>query len=79
MASAPYDNFGPGRDQGSVDVYGRTNGSWSTSARLTAGDFIASDALFGRSVAVEGSSTVVGANLDPGRAQQTSGAAYAFG
>lgn len=79
VASAPYDNLGPGRDQGSVDVYRRANGSWSRLTTLTAGGYTAQDALFGRSVAVEGSSIVVGANLDPGRALQTSGAAYAFG
>lgn len=79
VAGTPYDNLGPGRDEGSVDVYGRVNDSWNRLATWTAGDFTAADALFGRSVAVEGSSMVVGANLDPGRAGRMSGAAYAFG
>ena len=79
VASAPYDNLGPGRDQGSVDVYRRTSGSWNRFARLTAGDFAADSALFGVSVAVEGSLVAVGANLDPGRAEKKTGAAYVFG
>ena len=64
----------PGTDSytGTAYVFVRSNGVWSEQAKLTASDGIAFD-LFGTSVAISGSTAVVGA-----QGSNSTGAAYVF-
>jgi hypothetical protein len=61
---------------GSADVFVRSNGSWSFQQHLTASDARESD-YFGRSVAIEGNTIVLGAIGDLDTSDE-SGAAYVF-
>lgn len=75
-------NIGPGDQAGSVYVYERTDGRWTQSARLTSGDGrdgFQYDQHFGRSVAIEGETLVVGApDADHAGVGDNSGAVYIF-
>ena len=63
-------------DSGSAYVFTRQQGAWSQVAKLTAYDPAAND-YFGRSVAVDGNTVVVGADQHDGKGDD-SGAAYVF-
>ncbi|MFB6372866.1 MAG: FG-GAP repeat protein, partial [Bradymonadaceae bacterium] len=58
-------------------VYKRTKGSWSEQQKLTAGDADGHD-RFGRSVALDGKTVIVGAPGDDHDGHSDAGAAYAF-
>ncbi len=78
VVGAQYDDIGDNNEQGSAYVFTRTEGTWTESAKLTAPDGAGGD-LFGVSVAMSGSTAVIGAGFhDPdGKAEQ--GAAYMWG
>ena len=59
LVGAPYDDDG-GSDSSSAYVFTRSGTAWSLQAKLTAGDAAADDG-FGRSVALDGDSALVGA------------------
>ncbi|UCE61019.1 MAG: FG-GAP repeat protein [Phycisphaerales bacterium] len=63
-------------DSGSVYVFQREGTQWGQVAKLTASDALMWD-NFGRSVAIDGDTIVVGANLDDGTDYNT-GSAYVF-
>ena len=65
-----------GEDSGSAYVYTRTGTTWTEQAKLTASDGAAGD-QFGWSVAIDGDTIVVGANLDDDNGP-ASGSAYVF-
>ena len=68
-----------GTDSGSVYVFGEPAGGWvsaTSSVKLTASDAAAGD-VFGRSVAIDGGTVVVGADLDDDGGAD-SGSAYVF-
>ena len=74
VVGAPYDDDG-GSDSGSVYVFSKPSSGWATvkgSVKLTASD-PASQELFGRSVAVDGTDVVVGASND-----NSKGSVYVF-
>jgi len=62
-----------GADSGSAFVFTRTGTTWTEQAKLTASDGAAND-QFGKSVAIEGDTIVVGAHQD----DSFSGSAYVF-
>lgn len=64
---------------GAVYVFARSGSVWTQQARLSAADAVASD-LFGRSVALDGGTAVVGAPMKAGAAAGSfaRGAAYVF-
>jgi hypothetical protein len=66
-----------GQDAGSVCIFGRTGGRWSQLARIVAPDGAPSDA-FGRSVAIEGTTLLVGAAGNDTTAGEDAGSAYVF-
>ncbi len=71
-----------GNQSGSAYVFTKVSGVWSQKAKLTAADGAANDE-FGISVAVEGDTVIVGANLtnhidSDGNAVNDSGSAYVF-
>jgi hypothetical protein len=71
-------NVGSNFDQGAAYVFVESGGTWSQQAELTASDGAAYD-YFGWSVAVDGSTVVVGAICHPGSASSCGqGAAYVF-
>jgi len=70
------DNAG-GTDAGSAYVFVRSGDSWSEQAKLTASDGAALDE-FGRQVAVDGDTVVVGARFDDHTGGANAGAAYVF-
>jgi len=72
-ASGDDDN---GAGSGSAYVFTRGGGMWSEQAKLTASDGAADD-VFGKSVAVDGDTAVIGARLDDDHGID-SGAAYLF-
>ena len=63
-------------NRGSASVYTRTGNTWTMQAKLTASDG-AMDDQFGRSVAMDGDTVVIGAWLDDDKGEQ-SGSAYVF-
>ncbi len=65
-----------GDDSGSAYVFVRNGSSWSQQAKLTASDARLND-LFGKSVAVDGDTVVIGADRDDD-AGLSSGSAYVF-
>ena len=65
-----------GHSAGAVYVYARSGTSWSQQAKLTASDAAAGD-RFGTSVAISGTTIVVGAALNDD-AGFHSGSAYVF-
>ena len=73
VVSARADTIGTNVDQGSVYVFNRQRGSWVETQKLTASDGGASDE-FGQSIAISGSTIVVGAISD----NTFQGSAYVF-
>lgn len=71
------DTGGGDLNQGSVYVFNRQGGSWVETQVLTASDGAAND-VFGRSVAVSGSTIVVGAPFDDISGLIDHGSAYVF-
>ena len=73
LVGAYSDDVGANIDQGSAYVFTRSDSSWTQQAKLTAGDGAAYD-YFGRSVALDGDTALVGAyydsvsNISPGSA-----------
>ena len=65
-----------GSNSGAAYVFTRSAGVWTEQAKLTASDGAASD-LFGRSVAVDGDTAVIGADDDDDNGTN-SGSAYVF-
>jgi len=63
--------------QGSAYVFTRSGGTWTQEAKLTAGDGAAGD-YFGRSVALDGDTALVGARYDDVGANTVQGSAYVF-
>ena len=61
LVGAPFHTVGVRSDQGAAYVYTDANGTWSQAAELTASDGLASN-LLGSSVALDGTTAVVGAN-----------------
>lgn len=77
LIGAPYADEGGNSDQGAAYVFEFSGGSWTSAGRLTAPDGAADD-VFGRAVAVDGATLLVGAagaSID-GNAMQ--GAAYVY-
>lgn len=66
-----------GVDAGSAYVFVRSGTVWTQQAKLTASDAAAGDA-FGNSVALSGSTAVVGAHFDDTAAGNNRGSAYVF-
>ena len=66
----------PLEDTGAVYVYSRSQDSWQFQSKLTADDGMAGD-LFGISVAVDGNTILVGADLNDEKAENA-GAVYVF-
>jgi hypothetical protein len=77
LIGVPNDDTAGGIDAGSVYVFTRTAGLWTQQTRLTASDGAAND-LFGFSVAMSGSSVLVGAYSDDRPSLANSGSAYIF-
>ena len=77
VVGAWHDDIAGNIDQGSVYVFNRQGGSWVEDQKLTASDGAAGD-NFGRSVAVSGSTIVVGAWKDDIRGNADQGSAYVF-
>lgn len=75
------DDTGAGTDAGSAYVFVKVGNSWFEKQKLTAGDAAAGD-HFGRAVALDGDTSVVGANdgeFSPGSGGGGGNAAYVFG
>lgn len=72
VVGAPFDSVG-----GSAYVFNRQGGSWVETQKLTASDGTGSE-LFGFSVAVSGSTIVVGAQTDQIGDNPSQGSAYVF-
>lgn len=70
-------DVGTNADQGSAYVFIRSGTTWMQQAKLIAADGAATDA-FGRSVALEGDTAIVGAYLDDVGANADQGSAYVF-
>ena len=66
-----------GTSSGAAFVFTRTGIGWAQQAKLTAADAGAGDE-FGISVAIDGDTVIVGANLDDGGGGAVSGSAYVF-
>ncbi len=77
LVGAPYHDFGGNIDQGSAYVFARSGTTWSQQARLTASDGAAHD-WFGTSVALSGSTALVGASGDDVSSNGNQGSAYVF-
>ena len=78
MVGADLHTVGSNRIQGAVYVFVESGGMWSQQAELTASDGAAED-FFGNSVALTGSTAVVGAFCHPGETSSCGpGAAYVF-
>ncbi|MBD1584081.1 FG-GAP repeat protein [Pseudoalteromonas sp. S16_S37] len=75
VIGAPHSDA-PHTDSGSAYVYMRQQGSWQFHSKLTAKDGAEGD-LFGISVAIDGDTILVGADLNDERAQKA-GAVYAY-
>ncbi len=75
VIGAPHSNA-PSEDSGSVYVYQREESSWQFHSKLTAKDGTAGD-LFGISVAIDGNTILIGADLNDQLAENA-GAVYAF-
>jgi FG-GAP repeat len=76
VVGARSDDTAAGTDAGSAYVFVRSGISWSEQAKLTAGDAAAGDD-FGNSVAIDGNTIVVAADLDDDGGS-ASGSAYVF-
>jgi hypothetical protein len=77
IVGAQSDDIGGNGDQGSAYVFKRQGGGWAETQKLVASDGAAGD-LFGRSVAISGSTIVVGAQGHNIGSNQFQGAAYVF-
>src|SRR5262249_44144042 len=79
FVGAPEDDVGSNTDQGSVNIFARSNSMWSWIQLLTANDGAASD-QFGSKVAVDNSSLrlLVGAPADDVGSNTDQGSAYVF-
>jgi prepilin-type N-terminal cleavage/methylation domain-containing protein len=75
VVGAP-DDDDKGTSSGSVYVFTRTGATWTQQAKLTAADGAAND-YFGRAVAIDGDTLVVGAHQDDDKGS-ASGSAYVF-
>ncbi len=78
MVGVPCHTYSNGQcGQGAVYVFGESGGKWTQQAELTASDGVAGDG-FGGSVAVEGTTAVVGAYGKEVQGHSAQGAAYVF-
>lgn len=77
VVGAHWDNTSGGADAGSAYVFVQTSGTWTHQARLNASDGATGD-RFGRSVALFGDTSLVGAYWDDTSAGVDSGSAYLF-
>ena len=77
VVSAIFHDIGVNGNQGSAYVYNRQGGSWVETLKLTASDNAAGD-RFGVSIAVSGSTIVVGADSDDIDSIINQGSAYVF-
>ncbi|MGH8428716.1 MAG: hypothetical protein ACRES7_12205 [Gammaproteobacteria bacterium] len=77
LIGAPYTFVGGHGEQGAVYVFTDSNGTWTQSQRLTANDGAGHD-LFGSSIAVSGSTALIGANQADVNGNKNQGAAYVF-
>ena len=77
LVGAYLDDTTAGKDAGSAHVFTRAGSSWSSQAILHAGDSAAQD-QFGISVAISGSTALVGAKFDDTAAGIDAGSAYVF-
>ncbi|MBE5314054.1 MAG: fibronectin type III domain-containing protein [Xanthomonadales bacterium] len=71
------DDVGANSNQGSAYVYTRSGTTWTQQAHLTAADGTASD-LFGRALALDGDTALVGAPFDDVGANADQGSGYVF-
>lgn len=78
VVGAQYDDIGANADQGSAYVFTRSGGTWTEQVKLTASDGGAGD-LFGVSVAMSGSTAVIGAGFHDAGGNTEQGAAYMWG
>jgi hypothetical protein len=77
VVGAPNHMVGSNQGQGAVYVFAESGGTWTQQAELTAADGLAND-MFGGSVALSGSTVVVGASNRMGGSETEQGAAYVF-
>jgi hypothetical protein len=77
VVGAPYADVGGQAGQGAVYVFVRSGGVWKQQARLTAAAGAAGDA-FGRAVALDGDTVLVGAPFFAAGANADQGAAFVF-
>ncbi len=77
VVGAPRDNIGSNSLQGSAYVFNRHGGNWVEMQKLTASDGAGFDS-FGFSVAISGSTIVVGATFDNIGGNLLQGSAYVF-
>ena len=77
LVGAPYHQVGGNTYQGAAYVYTETNGAWSQTAELTASDGAAQD-QFGWSVALNGTTALVGARYHKVGNNAYQGAAYVY-
>jgi hypothetical protein len=77
VVGSPYLTVGSNATQGAAYVFVESGGTWSQQAKLTASDGAAQD-WFGNSVAVSGSTIVVGALQHQVGSNTQQGAAYVF-
>jgi hypothetical protein len=77
MVGAPYDKVGANSWQGSAYVFTRSGATWTQQVKLTAADGAAYDS-FGRAVALDGDTALVGADVDDVGANIDQGSATVF-
>jgi hypothetical protein len=77
LVGAYADDVGANSDQGSAYVFTRSGSTWTQQAQLVASAGAASD-QFGYSVALDGDTALVGANVDDVGANSNQGSAYVF-
>jgi hypothetical protein len=77
LVGSPAAAIGANAGQGALYVFTESNGNWSQTQKLTASDGAANDS-FGESVALEGSTALIGAYNATINGHQWQGAAYFF-
>ncbi len=77
LVGAPQHQVGGNADQGAAYIYNKINGVWSQTAELTASDGAARD-YFGNSVALNGTTALVGAVNHQVGSNGSQGAAYVY-
>ena len=77
VVGAPFDTISGNHSQGSAYVFNRQGGSWTETQKLIASDGGEFDS-FGNSVALSGSTIVVGALFDTISGNRAEGSAYVF-